>query len=125
MTGLVGDIKGVAVYLDDILITGPNAAEHVATVRKVLDRLRGAGLRIKKEKCSLMQPRITYLGHTIDKSGIHPTEDKVRAIHEAPEPRDVSELRSFLGILNYYSKFMPNLSAQISPLYNPTKKDTV
>ena len=63
MTGLVGDIKGVGVYLDDILITRPNAADHIATVSKVLDRLHGAGLQIKKEKCSLMESRITYLGH--------------------------------------------------------------
>ena len=63
-----------------------------------------------------MLPKVEYLGHIIDEHGLHPTEEKVKAIKEAPTPKNVSELRAFLGIINYYGKFLSNLSAQLSPL---------
>ena len=56
-----------------------------------------------------MLPKITYLGHDIDATGIHPTQEKIRAIKEAPIPENVTELRAFLGIVNYYAKVYPNL----------------
>ena len=64
------------------------------------------------------------MGHVIDADGLHPTEDKVKAIKEAPRPRNVAELRSFLGILNYYHKFLPNLSGNLKPLYQLLHKKT-
>ena len=69
-----------------------------------------------------MLPRVEYLGHVIDEYELHPTKDKVKAIQEAPQPHNVTELRSFLGIINYYSKFLPNLSVKLSPLYHLLKK---
>ena len=65
----------------------------------------------------LLQPKIVYLEHIIDAEGLHPTDDKVTAIKEAPAPKDVTELRSFLGIIKYYHKFLPNLSDVLRPLY--------
>ena len=65
-----------------------------------------------------MLDKIEYLGHIIDAKGLHPTQEKVKAIREAPHPRNVSELCSFLGMITYYSKFLPNLSAQLKPLYS-------
>ena len=76
-----------------------------------------AGFTLKKVKCSFLQPDIDFLGYHIDAEGRHPMNDKVRAIREAPTPRNVSELHSFLGIINYYSKFLPNLSSTLKPLY--------
>ena len=70
-----------------------------------------------------MQPRIEYLGHIIDEEGRHPTAEKVRAIQEATDPKDVTQLRSFLGILTYYGKFLPNLSSTLKPLYDLLGKD--
>ena len=116
MDCVVGDIPGVACYLDDIVVTGAEESEHIATVRKVLGRLRKAGLKVKSEKCAFMLPNITYLGHEIDATGIHPMSEKIRAIKEAPLPKNVTDLRAFLGIVNYYAKFYPNLSATLSPL---------
>ena len=74
-------------------------------------------MRLKRTKCVFMAHSVEYLGHRISKEGITPTEDKVRAITEAPEPSNVSELRAFLGLINYYSKFLPNLSTVLAPLY--------
>ena len=70
-----------------------------------------------------MRPSVTYLGHVIDANGLHPLSDRVRAIKDAPTPRSVSELKSYLGMLSYYSKFLPNLSSTLHPLYHLLKKD--
>ena len=63
-----------------------------------------------------MQTSVTYLGHQVDARGIHTTTEKVEAIQQAPAPKNVTELRSFLGLLNYYGKFMPNLASHVHPL---------
>ena len=65
-----------------------------------------------------MAPSVVYLGHRIDEQGLHPTEEKVRAVQEAPEPCNVTELKSYLGLLSYYGKFLPNLSSTLAPLYS-------
>ncbi len=67
-----------------------------------------------------MMTKIEYLGHVIDEHGLHPTEDKVKAIQEAPTPKNISELRSFIGILNYYGKFISNFSSKLAPLCKTT-----
>ena len=95
MDNLLQGIKGVSVYIDNILISGSTVEEHLRILDKVLERLRNAGLRLNKSKCFFLRPWIKYLGHTIDKDGLRPTMEKVRAIQEAPTPRNVGELRSF------------------------------
>jgi len=64
-----------------------------------------------------MSESVNYLGHRIDQEGLHPTEEKLEAIRDAPKPRNVTELRSYLGLLTYYSKFLPNLASTLNPLY--------
>jgi len=81
---VVGDIPAVACYLDDIVITDVIQPVHIVTVRKVLENTHNAGLKVKRQKCSFMMPKITYLGHDIDATGIHSTEEKIRAIKKAP-----------------------------------------
>jgi len=76
-----------------------------------------AGLRLKKKKCQFMVPSVTYLGYIVDSEGLHPTPEKIRAITEAPSPRNVTELKSYLGLLSYYSRFLPNISTILAPLY--------
>ena len=80
------------------MITGVNESVHVATVRKVLERLRNAGLLVKREKSTCMLPKITYLDHDVDATGIHPTDEKICAIKEAPIPEDVTELEVSLEL---------------------------
>ena len=117
METLMQGLDGVSVYLDDILVTGRTLEEHLHTLEKVLKTLQEAGLRANLDKCAFLMKSIEYLGHIIDQDGLHPTQEKVRAIKEAPQPRNITELRSFLGIINYYGKFMPDLSTKLSPLY--------
>ena len=72
---------------------------------------------MKKSKCLFMVPTVSFLGHRIDADGLHPLDDKVRAIEAAPTPTNVTELKSYLGLLTYYGKFLPNLATKLAPLY--------
>ena len=98
-------------YIDDILITGKTQAEHLANLETTLQRLQEHGVHLKLEKCKFLQASVEYLGHCIDSQGIHTTKKKLNAIIDAPTPRNVQQLRSFLGLLNYYAKFIPNLAS--------------
>ena len=118
MENLLQGIPRVCVYLDDILVTGSTEEEHLSNLAQVLTRLGTAGMRLKREKCAFMLDRVSYLGHVISCEGLRTGDLKVKAIVDAPDPRDLSELRSFLGMVNYYGKFLPNLATILSPLYH-------
>ena len=120
--GILRGIPHVCVYIDDILVTGKSEEEHLQTVDEVLSRLEAAGLRLKRDKCTFMLPSVEYLGHTISAEGLQLTTEKVRAIVEALAPQNVSQLRSFLLLVNYYGKFLPNLSSTLAPLYRLLEK---
>ena len=122
MENLLHGIPHVSVYIDDILITGESDTEHLNNLAEVLKRLEAAGMRLKRNKCSFLLPQVEYLGHQISEKGLQPTKEKVRAIVDAPAPRNVSQLKSFLGMLNYYSKFLPKLSTRLAPLYRLLQK---
>ena len=80
-------------------------------------------MRLKKEKCVFLAPEVEYLGYKISKRGIEPTDEKVKAITFAPRPGNVAELRAFLGLINYYSRFLPNLATVLNPLYRLLHKE--
>jgi transposase InsO family protein len=116
MEEVLQGIEGIAVYLDDILITGTNDAEHLERLEMVLQRLQTFGLRVKKEKCDFLQDRITYLGHIIDRDGVHTSPEKIESIIKMPAPKNLKELQSFLGMVGYYGKFIPSMSTISEPL---------
>ena len=95
---------------NEILATGSSVQEHLQNLDTVLD---SAGLHANRKKSFFLQSRIEYLGHTIDKDGLHPTEEKVTAIKKAPPPKNITELRSFLGLISYYGKFLPSLADKL------------
>ena len=92
--------EGVLVYLDDILVTGSTQTKHLDNLNKVLSKLNECGLKLKTSKCVF---KVQYLGHK-------------KGIREAQAPKNVTELRVFLGLLKYYSKFLPNVSFKISTI---------
>uniref|UniRef100_H3BC74 ribonuclease H n=1 Tax=Latimeria chalumnae TaxID=7897 RepID=H3BC74_LATCH len=124
MDSLLQGIPKVVVHLDGILITGDSEEEHAKNLQEVLKRLASAGLRLKREKCKSGVSSVVYLGHKTNATGLHPIPEKVRAIVEAPNPKNVSKLKSFLGMLHYYAKFMPNLSTVMAPLCQLLAKNT-
>ena len=117
MEGLLKGIAGVIVYIDDILITGKTTEQHLSALEEVLKRLSKAGLRLGKNKCMFMSSSVQYLGYQIAADGIRPVHGKVEAVRDAPEPRNVSELKAYLGMLTYYSRFLASMSKKLTPLY--------
>ena len=116
-------IPNTMVYLDDILITGSTEKEHLTALDQVLSRLEQAGFRLKKSKCSFMASEAQYLGHKIDQEGIHALGDILKAVQDAPAPTNMSELRSYLGMVNHYGRFLHDVATTLAPLHDLLKKD--
>ena len=110
--------------MDDILITGKSDEDHLQNLSAVLSKLQDAGLRLKKSKCNFLAESVEYLGHVISGKGLHLTKAKVLAVQNAPAPQNITQLKSFLGLINYYKKFLPNLSSLLAPLNNLLQKGT-
>ena len=123
MDTILQGVPGAICYIDDILVTGQTEAEHIQNLSEVLKRLQQYGVRMKRNKCHFMQESVEYLGHIVDSTGIRATPEKVAAIAQAPAPQNVAHLRSFLGLLNYYRKFLPSLARVVQPLNVLLQKD--
>ena len=116
MEELLRGMPGVSCYFVDILITASSKEEHDSRLHDVLTRLQDAGLRLRLDKCHIGMPKVTYLGYQIDKEGIHPTKYKVSAIVKAPKPTNLTQLRAYLGVFNFYRRFVHNASTILEPL---------
>jgi hypothetical protein len=114
--------KFVVVYIDDILIFSRTEAEHKAHVRLVLEMLKREKVYVCKAKSSFAQKEIKYLGHIVDKQGIRPDPKKVEAVQSWPVPKNVHDVRFFLGLVNYFRKFIDYYSEIAVPLTNLTQK---
>ena len=116
MNQILEGTSGVSCILDDMIVTGESDAEQLANLEEVLQRLQHHGLRANKSKCEFFKEKITFCGHDIDSEGLHKTTDKTAAVLNAPRPQSVAEGRSFLGLVNYYHNFLPNLATILPPL---------
>ena len=93
----MSDIRLVYAYMDDVLVADHTEAEHLRTLEEVLARLELYGVQLNKAKCKFMLPSVEYLGFHISGDGVRPTQEKLHAIVDAPTPKDISQLKSFLG----------------------------
>ncbi|XP_063915720.1 uncharacterized protein K02A2.6-like [Zophobas morio] len=116
MENILNGIPGVSVFLDDIRITGPDDLIHIQRLEEVLKRLHKYNIKINTDKCEFFKKEINYCGYKIDEKGIHKCKNKIDAIDKMPRPANKSELRSFIGMINYYGKFIKNLSTILYPL---------
>ena len=109
-------------YLDDVIVFGTTIDQTMDRMVEVLERLRTANLKLKPKKCLLFQTEVKYLGHVISSEGVKTDPDKVQAVLDWHPPRTVKQVRSFLGMVNYYSRFIPYLAQIADPLHLVTKK---
>ncbi|RWR98619.1 hypothetical protein B4U79_15076, partial [Dinothrombium tinctorium] len=109
-------IDNIIVFLDDILVTGKTDSEHLDTLEQVIRRLEEYDLRLNLNKCQFFLPSVTYCGFKIDKHGLHKTSEKIEAICKAPAPKNVTEVKAFTGLVNYYARFLPNLATTLYPI---------
>lgn len=112
----------VLVYLDDIIVVSSSFEEHLKLLAEVFRRLRHAKLRPNPEKCHFCRNELRYLGHVINRQGIHTDPEKVEAITAWPTPTTLRKVRQFLGVASWYRRFIPDFSAMAAPLTSLTKK---
>ncbi|XP_063825507.1 uncharacterized protein K02A2.6-like [Ostrinia nubilalis] len=117
-------IPGIAVFIDDIQITAENDKVHLERLELVFSRLAEYGLKINLTKSSFLQKEIEYCGYKISKLGIHKLPSKIDAIQKAPPPKNITELKSFLGLVNYYGRFLGNLATTLEPLHKLLRLET-
>jgi len=116
MNNILGDSSHVIVYLDDILIHSADRQQHTKDIIRVLDILRENKLIASAKKCDFYQRRLDFLGHTIDPDGLHPNDDKIKAVTDWPQPTNPKQAMQFMGLCNYYRKFVPHFSKIALPL---------
>ena len=125
MNTVFGDVqyKFLLIYLDDLVIYSSTFEEHLHHLEEVFKRLRAAGLTLKPSKCVFARSQVHFLGHVISQEGIRPNPEKVSAIEKYPVPKTVKDVRAFLGICNYYRRFVRDFAKKASPLVRLTRKD--
>ena len=113
----------VLVYLDDIIVFAKDFDTHISRLGEVLERLRKANLKLHPNKCHLFQRRVSFLGHVISERGVEVQEEKISVVRDWPVPRNITELRSFLGLCSYYRQFVKSFSDIAAPLHRLQQKD--
>ena len=119
----LGAFNFVEIYLDDMTIHSKTFEDHIMHVKKVIDALRASNLKINSEKCTWFAKTIKVLGHVVTNSTVSMDPSKVSAIKERDAPKTVKQVQQFLGICNYYRRFIKNFSGICSPLFQLLQKD--
>lgn len=120
---MIAGLNGVAAYIDDIFVSGKDQNEHDQNMKYLFQRIVEFGFIVKLEKCKFALSEINYLGYTINKDGLRPDPNRVKAIDNMPEPTNITELRSFLGAINFYGKFVKQMRSLRGPLDNLLKSN--
>ena len=120
MRTVLQGLDNVSCFIDDILVHSPDWSSHLATLRQVLKRLQEHGLHLKPSKCEIGFTQLQYLGHLVGEGVMSPIQDKVQAIRDMEKPSTVTQLRSFLGSVGYYQRFIPHFNSIAAPLQKLT-----
>ena len=115
--------KTLLLYLEDIIVIAPDFPTHLLRLREVLQRLRGAGLKLKPGKCELFQSQVRYLGHIVSAKGIATDPEKISAVGDWPPPHNLKQLQAFLGTVGYYRQYIPDFATIAKPLTAMTGKE--
>ncbi|ROT64511.1 Transposon Ty3-I Gag-Pol polyprotein [Penaeus vannamei] len=122
MDGILGDLPFCACYVDDILIFSGDPNEHLQHLRVVLKRLHNNGLVVRQDKCQFGATSVEFLGHKISPTGVSPLPSKVDAVSRFPPPTTIKGLQEFVGMVNYYHRFLSKIAHIMEPLYNSLKE---
>ena len=109
-------LPGVRVYLDDVLVASKDSTEHEFHLRSLFRALSQYGLVVNRAKCVFGRPELEFLGHVINARGIRPTSDQINAILQYQQPTTIKSLQRFLGLINFYRRFIPKLASIVRPL---------
>ena len=120
---VLGNLNFVEIYLDDITIHSKTLEEHVEHILEVLQRLKEANLRLNAEKCTWCAKEIKILGHIVKNNSVSMDPAKIESIKTWNNPKTVKQLQQFLGLCNYYKRFVENFSKIAAPLFKLLKKD--
>lgn len=120
LRGLEWDI--CLVYIDDLIIFSRTFDDHLINLKKVFHRLREANVRLKPSKCYFVQSKVEYLGHVVSAEGLSPNPNKIKAVQEFPVPTNITGVKAFLGLCNYYRRFVKGFAQIASPLNKLTSK---
>ena len=122
MESCLGDLhlNWCIIYLDDIIIFSKNPDEHITRLKGVFEKLARAGLKLKPSKCEFFKAKLKYLGHIVSQEGIATDPIKIEAILKWPQPKTVTDVRSFTGFTNYYRKFIKGYAKIARPLHELT-----
>ena len=112
------------VYLDDVVVFSKDFQSHLEHLEIVFNKFREEGLKLKLSKCHFAKREVEYLGHVVSVEGVHPNSNKIAAVRNYPRPKTVAELRTLLGLLSYYRKFVKGFAAIAHPLTSLTRKDS-
>lgn len=114
--------KTCFVYMDDIVIFSKSLQEHLIHIKSIFDKLREFNLKVQLDKSEFLRKEVSFLGHIITPEGIRPNPVKIEAVQKYPIPKDIKGIKSFLGLIGFYRKFIPNFAKVVSPLTKCLKK---
>lgn len=115
--------KGCLVYMDDIIVYSTSLQEHIDKLRKVFNKLKSANLKIQLDKSEFLKKEVSFLGHLVTSEGVKPNPDKISAIKNFPLPKTPKQIKSFLGLIGYYRKFIPDFAKITKPMTTCLKKN--
>src|SRR5947207_14619674 len=110
-------------YMDDIIVFSQSIEEHFEHLRLVFEKLRDNHMSIKKSKCDFLCQYVTYIGYIVSNKGIHTSPDKIEKVTKYPRPSNLKEVRGFLGLTNFYRRFIANYAEIAAPMTGLLKKD--
>jgi hypothetical protein len=109
-------------YLDDVILFSFDLQSHLDRLNKLFQRLREANLRLKISKCNILQRKVSFLGYSISQRGVGTDPDKISAVRDWPVPTSLKQSRAFVGLCQYYHRFVPRFSEIAAPLHALTRK---
>lgn len=108
----------VLVYIDDLLIVSKSHEDHKNHLKIILERLVEYGLNVNSSKCVFGADKLEFLSHKVTKDGIYPSNERIEAIENYPTPCSVKQIQRFVGMINYYHRFVPKLAETLAPIHS-------